>query len=43
VTFERFALNSDSTITVPTAPGIGVTVDEEAVKKFAFGEYHTKA
>ena len=43
VTFERFALNSDSTITVPTAPGIGVTVDEKAVKKFAFGEYHTKA
>ncbi|GAB4483979.1 MAG: o-succinylbenzoate synthase [Anaerolineales bacterium] len=36
VTRETFTLNADSTINVPTAPGIGVTVDENAVKKFSF-------
>jgi O-succinylbenzoate synthase len=29
-----FALNSDSTLTVPTAPGLGVAVNEEALNKF---------
>ncbi len=43
VTHDRFTLNADSTITVPTAPGIGVTVDEAAVKEFSFGEYQTSA
>ena len=38
VTQERFTLNADSTISVPSGPGLGVTVDEEAVKAFAFGE-----
>ncbi len=38
VTQERFTLNDDSTITVPTGPGLGVTVDEDAVRDFAFGE-----
>jgi len=38
VTRERFTLNADSTITVPTGPGLGVTVDEAAVKDFSFGE-----
>jgi O-succinylbenzoate synthase len=38
VTHERFVLNADSTITVPNGPGLGVTVDEAAVKQFAFGE-----
>lgn len=38
VTHERFTLNADSTITVPTGPGLGVTVDEAAVRNFAFGE-----
>lgn len=38
VTRETFTLNPDSTITVPTAPGLGVTVDEARVKQFAFGE-----
>ncbi len=38
VTLETFTLNPDSTITVPTGPGLGVTVDEAQVKKFAFGE-----
>jgi len=34
ITHERFALNSDSTIDVPTGPGLGVTVDTDALKKF---------
>jgi O-succinylbenzoate synthase len=38
VTHERFRLNADSTISVPTGPGLGITVDEAAVKEFAFGE-----
>jgi O-succinylbenzoate synthase len=38
VTQERFTLNADSSITVPSGPGLGVTVDEVAVKAFAFGE-----
>ena len=38
VTYERFTLNADSTISVPTGPGLGVTVDEKAVKDFAFGK-----
>ena len=38
VTHERFTLNDDSTITVPTAPGLGVLVDEARVRQFAIGE-----
>ncbi len=38
VTLESFTLNPDSTITVPTGPGLGVTVDEARVKEYAFGE-----
>ncbi len=34
ITEERFALNPDSTINVPSRPGLGVTVDEGAVAKF---------
>jgi O-succinylbenzoate synthase len=34
ITNERFVLNDDSTITVPNAPGLGVTMDEEALKDF---------
>ena len=29
-----FALNPDSTLSVPTAPGLGVTVNEKALEKF---------
>ncbi len=29
-----FTLNSDSTLTVPTTPGLGVTVNEKALEKF---------
>lgn len=39
ITHERFTLNPDSTIDVPTAPGLGVTIDEAAVKKFALRKY----
>ncbi|MEI7847157.1 MAG: o-succinylbenzoate synthase [Chloroflexota bacterium] len=38
VTEERFVLNADSTISVPSGPGLGVHVDESAVQDFAFGE-----
>ena len=34
ITEERFTLNPDSTITVPTGPGLGVTIDWAAVKRF---------
>ena len=34
ITFESFELNPDSTITVPSAPGLGVNVDTEALAKF---------
>jgi o-succinylbenzoate synthase len=35
ITAERFVLNSDSTITVPTGPGLGIHVDMTAVRSFA--------
>jgi O-succinylbenzoate synthase len=35
ITHERFQLNTDSTITVPTAPGLGITIDKDALKAFA--------
>jgi O-succinylbenzoate synthase len=38
VTHENFKLNPGSTIDVPTGPGLGVQVDEAAVREFAFGE-----
>ena len=34
ITHERFTLNPDSTIDVPTAPGLGVTIDEDALQQF---------
>jgi len=34
ITNERFVLNNDSTIDVPNKPGLGVTIDEEALKMF---------
>lgn len=34
ITNERFTLNDDSTITVPNGPGLGVTIDESALKEF---------
>ncbi|GAB4486822.1 MAG: o-succinylbenzoate synthase [Anaerolineales bacterium] len=37
VTLETFSLNPNSTITVPTGPGLGITVDERRVKEYALG------
>jgi len=34
ITQEKFDLNLDSTITVPSAPGLGVTIDPKALAKF---------
>lgn len=34
ITNERFVLNSDSTITVPDQPGLGVTIDEPVLREF---------
>ena len=33
ITHERFVLNPDSTITVPEAPGLGVSIDPAALKR----------
>jgi O-succinylbenzoate synthase len=38
ITNERFVLNDDSTITVPDKPGLGVTIDDEALKQFTKSE-----
>jgi O-succinylbenzoate synthase len=35
ITFERFSLNPDSSIDVPSGPGLGVTIDTCALKKFS--------
>ncbi len=38
ITHERFTLNLDSTIDVPTAPGLGVTIDEDALAQFTLAK-----
>ncbi len=38
ITNERFVLNDDSTITVPSGHGLGVTIDEAALKEFTLAE-----
>jgi O-succinylbenzoate synthase len=43
ITNERFVLNDDSTIDVPNAPGLGVTIDEDALKQFTLAEMTLKA
>ncbi|MGE5249317.1 MAG: o-succinylbenzoate synthase [Bacteroidota bacterium] len=35
ITHERFTLNPDSTIDVPSGPGLGVTMDASSLKKFS--------
>ncbi len=42
ITHERFTLNSDSTITVPAGPGLGVTIDEQALAQFTLAELELK-
>ena len=43
ITNERFVLNDDSTIDVPTSPGSGVTIDKSALKQFTLSEMSLKA
>ncbi len=38
ITNERFVLNSDSTIDVPQGVGLGMTIDEEALKSFSLNK-----
>lgn len=38
ITNERFVLNSDSTIDVPNGIGLGVTINEEALKSFSLAK-----
>ena len=39
ITNESFSLNPDSTIDVPTGIGLGVTLNENAVKKYTIRQY----
>ena len=43
ITRQRFLLNSDSTIDVPSAPGLGVEVDAGALKKYSLAELRLDA
>jgi o-succinylbenzoate synthase len=43
ITHERFRLNPDSTIDVPTGPGLGVTMDWEALEQFTLAKLELKA
>ena len=43
ITNERFVLNSDSTIDVPTGPGLGITIDQAALKEFTLAELLLRA
>jgi O-succinylbenzoate synthase len=43
ITNERFTLHEDSTIDVPDGPGLGVTIDEEALKQFTLSKITRKA
>jgi o-succinylbenzoate synthase len=38
ITNERFVLNPDSTIDVPEGPGLGVTIDREALSRYTLTE-----
>ena len=43
ITNEKFVLNSDSTIDVPSDPGLGVTIDQAALKEFTVSETTLRA
>ncbi|MBW2370118.1 MAG: o-succinylbenzoate synthase [Deltaproteobacteria bacterium] len=38
ITQERYVLNSDSTIDVPTGPGLGITINQEALLRYLRGK-----
>lgn len=42
ITNESFVLNDDSTITVPNGPGLGVTMNADALKEFTLSEITIK-
>jgi o-succinylbenzoate synthase len=42
ITNERFTLNSDSTITVPDTPGLGISIDNDSLKRFSLAEVSLK-
>ena len=42
ITIERFALNPDSTITVPDGIGLGITIDKLAVADYSLAEIRLK-
>ena len=43
ITNERFVLNPDSTIDVPTGPGLGISIDQAALKEFTLAETMLRA
>jgi O-succinylbenzoate synthase len=43
ITNERFVLNGDSTIDVPGGPGLGITIDSDALKQFTLSKTTLKA
>ena len=43
ITNERFVLNDDSTIDVPQAPGLGITIDEAALNQYTLSKITLKA
>src|SRR5215216_2484670 len=43
ITNERFTLNPDSTIDIPNGHGLGVTIDEDALRQFTLSEITLKA
>jgi O-succinylbenzoate synthase len=42
ITHERFVLNPDSTIDVPSAPGLGVSIDPAALERFTINRASRK-
>jgi len=42
ITNERFVLNDDSTIDVPNGQGLGITMDEDALKEFTLSKITLK-
>jgi len=43
ITNERFTLNPESTIDVPSGPGLGVSIDEEALQQFTLTKLEIKS
>jgi O-succinylbenzoate synthase len=43
ITYETFRLNADSTISVPDAPGLGVSIDRVALQSFTLSKLELKA